>query len=300
MGKTNEAQTKLLEVLGKAPNSKKALKKIVKASRPQIAKHVKKALRKLEARGEIERNGDLYQIASVMRETERSQNKNVLPIGMQMRKAQTQKKSVAFSEPEVDLDDEIRRLEQELQNSESSDSDDDEGGDEDSTAGIVCLSAFADDRSEHLPESCLPEPGKYSSRAGKSPNEVGTNKRHEIEKRRAEERKNSGLEQAVKEVLNGYKPRSSERLPFYCRYCAKQYNNETEFFEHKQTEFHKTAVDMERRATYCRLCNKQLTSPAQMKEHLKSRPHKERLQNVRERQRGQGNRRSDPKRRQWC
>ena len=99
-------------------------------------------------------------------------------------------------------------------------------------------------------------------------------------------KRSSGLKQAVQEVLAGYKARSSERLPFYCRVCAKQYDNETEFFNHKETEFHRVAVETERKASYCRLCRKQLTSPEQMKEHLASRPHKERLQKMIDRQQG--------------
>ena len=84
----------------------------------------------------------------------------------------------------------------------------------------------------------------------------------------------------MKEVLSGYTARSSEKIPYYCRFCSKQYNNEVEFFEHKNTEFHIAAVAVERKATYCRLCRIQLTSPVQMKEHLKSKPHKERLHKV--------------------
>ena len=103
------------------------------------------------------------------------------------------------------------------------------------------------------------------------------------EKRQKKNTAESGLESAVKEVLSGYVARSSEKLPFYCRFCQKQYNNSEEFFAHKQSEFHKTAVEMEQKASFCKLCRKQLTSPDQLKEHLQSRPHKERLERARSR-----------------
>jgi deoxyribodipyrimidine photolyase-like uncharacterized protein len=65
---------------------------------------------------------------------------------------------------------------------------------------------------------------------------------------------------------------------------------EEEFFDHKRSEFHKTAVEMEQKASYCKLCRKQLTSLVQLKEHLTSKPHKERLDRVRENRRMGGNR----------
>ena len=99
-------------------------------------------------------------------------------------------------------------------------------------------------------------------------------------------RVSSGLRDAVKEVLAEYQPRSSERIPFYCRVCAVQSKDEAEFTLHKQTEFHKTAVQVEKKATYCKLCRKQLTSLIQMQEHLDSRPHKERLDSMKARQQG--------------
>jgi hypothetical protein len=208
---------------------------------------------------------------------------------MKLREAKT-KKEVKFSdEPSTsysggDMDDEIARLEKELMDSDDSGSSSEEDEDEVSNtnptnsndnAAILSLSSFADDRVESLPTTCLPVPGRYSltkKRKGK--------KTHQPEVK-------SGLQKAVEEVLGGYTARSSEKIPFYCRFCSKQYENETAFYEHKDSEFHKTAVALERKATYCKLCRKQFTSPVQMKEHLSSRPHKQRLQTVRSRQQGQ-------------
>mmetsp|Transcript_14814 Transcript_14814/g.30647 ORF Transcript_14814/g.30647 Transcript_14814/m.30647 type:complete len:176 (+) Transcript_14814:584-1111(+) len=159
-------------------------------------------------------------------------------------------------------------------------SDEDESEDEaarDNEAAVLSLSEFANDRVESLSSTCLPVPGKYSLK-----------KRKKAERKQSQPTaEKSGLQKAVEEVLGGYKARSSEKIPFYCRFCSKQYENEDAFHAHKTTEFHKTAVAMEKKATYCKLCRKQFTSPVQMKEHLSSRPHKQRLQNVRSRQQQQ-------------
>ena len=185
----------------------------------------------------------------------------------------------------ADIDDEIARLEAELaqddSDSKESSSSEDESVNDSSEAsrsapaeknmgkGVVSMSAVKDERIQGLPEELLPKvPPKRKS----------NQKMDKRAKKRKEETKpNSGLEMAVKEVLSGYLARSSEKLPFYCRVCQKQYNNESDFFVHRETDFHKAAVEAERRASYCKLCRKQLTSPAQMKEHLKSKPHKDRL-----------------------
>ena len=198
------------------------------------------------------------------------------------------KKRVTFQEKEetLDIDDEIARLERELANDDDDDSeesDDDDRNSFEEQPAVLSLSKFANDRVEHLPTTALPEPGKYDAKG--MPLKTAKKKR-KLDTAQESNTKSSGLEQAVKEVLSGYQARSSERLPYYCRFCAKQYDNEEEFFRHKKEGFHRAAVEAERKATYCKLCRKQLTSPVQMKEHLKSRPHKERLQAMRSKQGG--------------
>jgi hypothetical protein len=162
---------------------------------------------------------------------------------------------------------------------------------------ILCLSSVAEDRIAPLPETCLP---KTTKRALKGIDEDPQQKQAKKSKVSA------GLRDAVKEVLNGYVARSSERLPFYCRVCATQYKNEQEFFGHKVNDFHRAAVEVERKASFCKLCRKQFTSPVQLKEHISSRPHKERLGKVRarqERSNHNGTRQhggGGDSRRQWC
>lgn len=290
MGRTREVQRLILEELAKSDLKKKELKRVAKAKDASFKQSLKKALKRLVDKGKIEQDGKVFRIKSSRIENEMSSTQNVdddekiaaLPIAARLRGERNTpakaKRSVKFEDEQspVDIDDEIRRLELELaQSSSDEESSDQESVDKDEGPGVVSLSAFAQDRIEQLPEVYLPEPGRYDPKVSS---------RRKAQKT-PEPDKKDGLKEAVQEVLNGYKARSSERLPFYCRYCAKQYSNEQEFFDHKSTDFHQTAVDMERKATYCRLCRKQLTSPAQMQEHLKSRPHRERLNNARNRQR---------------
>jgi len=158
-------------------------------------------------------------------------------------------------------------------------------------SGVVSLSKYAEDRVESLQAKNLPESLGYKGLGGPKKKRKksalvggGDTKTNTNPPRK---KKKSGLELAVEEVLGGYTARSSEKLPFYCRYCAQQYPDATTFFQHKMTDFHRTAVELERKHTYCKLCRKQFTSPVQMTEHLQSRPHKEKLRTVRARQQQQ-------------
>ena len=231
----------------------------------------------------------------------------------QMKVAPT-KKSVRFSEPsdddEMDIDDQIRRLERELEEDISDDYSTDEDDDDEARnnpnatarqaaasrdtetkeSTILSLSTLADDRIRALPATCLPQAGAskrlFSSVDARNKSDSSTTAPNKKIKKddKKQQQVSKGLREAVEEVLNGYVARSSERLPFYCRLCAKQYENEREFTKHKKGAFHKAAVAIEQKATYCRLCHKQLTSPTQMEEHLKSRPHRERLQSTKRKQ----------------
>jgi len=203
-----------------------------------------------------------------------------------------------------DLDEEIRRLEAELAND---DDDDDSSSDSDDSStssryrenkgeaapAVLSLSQFKEARIESLPPSSLPAARKRSLKIDEETEVVGSKKKKSKKEKgnvSNELEVSQGLKSAVQEILRGYQPRSAERLPFYCRVCAKQYDNEEEFLQHKGETFHKTAVAMERKASCCKLCRKQLTSPAQLQEHLRSRPHKQRLDSMKARQQGGQNR----------
>lgn len=158
-----------------------------------------------------------------------------------------------------------------------------------SDQGVICISECATETIAPLPQTALP-----SSKRKKLKIDVESDKRKKESKKRKltqtdgnqESAVNEGLRDAVKEVLSGYVARSSEKIPFYCRVCSRQSENEEDFQAHKRLDFHKTAVQVEKKATYCKLCRKQLTSPVQMKEHLDSRPHREKMDEVKAQQRG--------------
>jgi hypothetical protein len=237
----------------------------------------------------------------------------IIPIAMRLRlkdQQQERKQQNSKLQRTETIDEEIERLERELANDDDDDDDDDDDSndscdseqDDDSTSldqsghndqqeklqpqdgVILALSEFAKDRVQHLPPSALPKPGRYKSDTVTITEKVKSKKRKREPTSNNSEQAGkappaavSGLEQAVQEVLNGYQARSSERIPFYCRFCSQQFANLEEFNQHQSTDFHQAVVAAERKATYCRLCRKQLTSLVQMKEHLKSRPHHERL-----------------------
>jgi len=279
MGKKSESAASLLvlQSLAKSSRTKKELKRELKEKKPSLKKRTtKKVLRALRTRGEVKKKGKEYYLTKNITITVSEVQTDVsnIPIGMKLR-APKKEKQVKFSDQE-DIDEEIERLERELMNntddssSEGEESDDQGINNTNNEVAILSLSEFADDRVARLSLVCLPVPGRYNLKTKNSHKPPA---------------KKSGLEQAVQEVLGGYTARSSEKIPYYCRFCSKKYDNEEAFYEHKTSEFHKTAVTMERKATFCKLCRKQFTSPIQMKEHLASRPHKERLMTVRRGQR---------------
>jgi hypothetical protein len=289
-------------------------------------KHVKKALHKLLKKKKILESEGYY---SLVEDDENSKTGEpntklgTVPVAELLRRRQQEKSGYGVDsetdEKEVDLDDEIQRLERELAAEESDDESDIGIGDEDErkvTFGadtvveiestrtdspvdgleVVCLSSVAQERIAPLPASCLPQ-NKKRTLKGIDEKGVARPKKQKV---------SSGLEEAVREVLSGYVARSSEKLPFYCRVCAKQYTNEKEYFDHKGGDFHKAAVKMERKASFCKLCRKQFTSPVQLKEHVSSRPHRTLLEKMRSRQPPRRNNRGvhrgndGQSQRQWC
>lgn len=269
---------------------------------------------------------------------EQEEATSIIPIAERIRKS-TQKiksnkqgdddESKSKQPPVVDLDEEIRRLEAELAESDRDDDEDDEkvgsdydnAGNEDSDDygnssivqddGIICLSSVADERIAPLPEGSLPQNKRRTLKSIDSGNDDG-----EVTKRKSKKSKrsssiseeqhaiNEGLKDAVNELLRNYVPSSHLKKPFYCRVCQHQSESESDFLSHKQSEFHKAAFEQEKKKTFCKLCRKQLTSILQMEEHLKSRPHREKMDYVISKQSGGGNRSRghgrDSSGKQWC
>jgi hypothetical protein len=282
---------------------KKELIKQVRGKLPDTSKEqVKKGLKELEKSGKLSRVAGSKKIyvktkSQKTSAAEGAGEKNQdpgdpLPIAEVLRRKQAAvKQAAAKSEKEVDavdIDDEIRRLEAELEESDDDESSEyfsDENEEQDNSkeqsdgGGVLSLSQVAKDRIAPLPLHYLPTGKSKSLKVDRDQVEEPKKKRQKTKPSVSE-----GLRMAVKGVLDGYVARSNEKLPFYCRVCAKQHSEEREFFEHKRGAFHKAAVEMEKKASYCKLCRKQLTSPVQLKEHLNSKPHKEKLQWMKNRQ----------------
>ena len=157
--------------------------------------------------------------------------------------------------------------------------------------GVICLSNVANDRIEPLPQSSLPQNKRKMLKGIDSvdDNEGSNNKRSKKQKQqdKEEHKVSEGLKHAVQDLLQNYiRPSQIDRPPFYCRVCQHQSSSQSEFDEHRASEFHKVAVKEEQKKTYCKLCRKQLTSVVQMEEHLKSKPHRQKMDYVKNKQRG--------------
>ena len=159
--------------------------------------------------------------------------------------------------------------------------------------GVICLSNVANDRIEPLPQSALPQNKRKMLKGIDSNDNEGSssnnNKRSKKQKQqdKEEHKVSEGLKHAVQDLLQNYiRPSQIDRPPFYCRVCQHQSSSQSEFDEHRASEFHKVAVKEEQKKTYCKLCRKQLTSVVQMEEHLKSKPHRQKMDYVKNKQRG--------------
>ncbi len=318
-------------------------------------KYVKRCLKRLVKRGDVVKDGKKYKLMpsssssasddddeSDSNDDSRSDSASVdndelddevgeeasapfVPIAERIRQtAQTnQSDDNAISKQQMDLDEEIRRLEAELAASDDDDDDDEESDDDDSSDddptdgntttsqadGIICLSSVADERIVPLPQGALPQNKRRTLKNIDSGD--GEPKKSKKRKSRSSTSKeehviSEGLKDAVNELLSNYVPSSHLKKPFYCRVCQHQSESESDFLSHKQSEFHKGAVQQEKKRTYCKLCRKQLTSIVQMEEHLKSRPHREKMDFVKSKQSGGGGSRSrghhgrDASGKQWC
>lgn len=288
-------------------------------------------------------DGESRSSASVL-EDDDEETAPFVPIAQRIRQTTQQVKQSNTNNQDqiqaVDLDEEIRRLEAEL--AQSSDEDDEDESDEyddvsdndgsddirnappSSPApqdnGIICLSSVADERIAPLPNAALPQ---NKRRTLKNIDSVGDSSGQNATKKKSKKRKkgsqgekeeehtiSEGLKDAVNELLQNYVPSSHLKKPFYCRVCQHQSESEADFLSHKQSDFHRGAVQQERKRTYCKLCRKQLTSIVQMEEHLKSRPHREKMDFVKSKQNGggarggfrnQGGRHGrDASGKQWC
>ena len=286
---------------------------------------VKDALKRLVKRGDIVKDGKEYScsIPDTVDEVD-------VPIAQRMKRQQLQQSGSSDKDKvdngefnKIDLDEEIRRLEEELAEESDGDDDDDDFDDVDESDneiddndsgmkewksneilddnysnGIIRLSNLADDRIEPLPSSALPQSkrrhlkGVDAAAASAHHDEEAHSAAHRKKRKHSQNEKeehivSEGLKHAVHDLLQNYiRPSQLDRPPFYCRVCQHQAKSQSEFDLHRTSEFHKVAVKEEQKKTYCKLCRKQLTSVIQMEEHLTSKPHRDRMDFVKGKQQG--------------
>lgn len=110
-------------------------------------------------------------------------------------------------------------------------------------------------------------------------------KKKEMKKQKQIERelKNKNMaemEEAAKKALGFYVPRSSEKIPFFCRVCQYQGTSIEEFEKHRLSQTHEVATNVEKKMSFCRICRKQFTSINQLEEHLLGNGHKEKFASI--------------------
>jgi len=250
-----------------------------------------------------------------------------VPIAQRINKlSQHRKRLIRIDEEQeskkMDIDEEIRQLEEDLAADDTATSDDDDSDDDDDDddsgdnedhphrgdGGVISLSKLAHDKIEPLPKSALPQNKRrklkgvdsttVDDHVGSSSDKHKQRKRHNSttttdkqseQQQQQQHAVSEGLKSAVQDLLQNYiAPSQIQRPPFYCRICQYQSQTQIEFDNHRTSEFHLVATKEEKKATYCKLCRKQLTSVIQMTEHLNSKPHRDRMDYVKGKQRGGG------------
>ncbi len=141
--------------------------------------------------------------------------------------------AINLDDPGEDLDARIARLEAELQEESESFT---PGGDNECQTLEKLTSPILVNPSNRivpLPTSLLPE-----ASCGLSSSSVKQRKRNTGGDNEGRN-KLKGLEVSVQELLSSYKPRSGERVPFWCRCCQFQGSKVEDLQKHRETEFHK-------------------------------------------------------------
>lgn len=211
------------------------------------------------------------------------------PIGQILRKrarSDAAQPSILGESKLLTIEEQIAKLEQEIA-SGSDESDDDsssssESSDDNSEQSqslpmqgetAILSSLRPEDRIAPLPAKLLPAAVcKFADKAKAKP------KRPRYADILTESSIASGLEKTIAEQLRHYEPASWDKKPFFCRICKYQGSSVEELEQHKQTESHRKAVELERKLSSCSLCRKQFTSPDQLKGHLEGKAHKEKLE----------------------
>jgi hypothetical protein len=248
-----------------------------------------------------------------------------VPIAQRINKLSHKKQIMCIEEHEeskkiMDIDEEIRQLEEDLAaDDDTTTSDDDDDDDSDDSGdnedhphagdgGVISLSKLVNDTIDPLPPSALPQNKRRKLKGVDSTtvdDHISSSDKHKQRKRlnsttsdtqskqkqKQQHTVSEGLKSAVQDLLQNYiSPSQIQRPAYYCRVCQHQSQTQIEFDNHRASEFHNVAIKVEKKATYCNVCRKQLTSVIQMTEHLKSKPHRDRMDYVKGKQQRVGGR----------
>jgi hypothetical protein len=247
-----------------------------------------------------------------------------VPIAHRINKLSHKKQVMRIEEQEesknniMDIDEEIRQLEEDLAADDDTTTDDDDDDDDDDSGdneghphagdgGVISLSKLAHDTIDPLPQNALPQNKRRKLKGVDSTtvdDHISSSDKHKQRKRhnstitsdkqskqQQQHTVSDGLKSAVQDLLQNYiSPSQIQRPAYYCRVCQHQSQTQIEFDNHRASEFHNVAIKVEKKATYCNVCRKQLTSVIQMTEHLKSKPHRDRMDYVKGKQKRVGGR----------
>lgn len=196
----------------------------------------------------------------------------VVPIGKKLRQLQSKKKR-EDANCSLSLEAQIAELEKELLVDEEVDS---EG-----RLVVLRSKSFVEERIQPLHASFLPSATcGFSSAGAKRPQSKVRfdDARDTAPKKRANAETSVAAElpdeMKIRQLLSNY---TAERRPFWCRLCRFQGSNNDEFFEHRESDFHKKAMAMEQKLCHCRMCKRSFTSAVQLKEHMTGKLHNENL-----------------------
>lgn len=164
-------------------------------------------------------------------------------------------------EEQEDIAEQIKRLEAELQGSDSSSGSESESESENDKKAVVSLSAYSSDRIEALPEKMLP--------AVRSTATLPSAKK----RRKTQQEENERAAQKALEQL-GDALTFKKKVPFACKPCGFVGKDLADFQTHRASKEHLSAT----KKLHCALCDKAFTSQAQLDEHRTGKWHKQRAQ----------------------
>mmetsp|Transcript_440 Transcript_440/g.1150 ORF Transcript_440/g.1150 Transcript_440/m.1150 type:complete len:216 (+) Transcript_440:72-719(+) len=185
---------------------------------------------------------------------------------MDVKKKKRKKASKGEASSLTAVDEEIARLEAELEAADDT-AGDDEKDDVDDDALI--FSSLESERIAPLPASQLP--AAHCRKPTKRP--------RTLEGR--QERRGPAADPAVvaqaRRLVDAAGATEKVKIPFACRLCNFRGADLDDFEAHRASQLHVVATRLYKEASFCGLCRVQCTSPLELRTHTVSKKHQERL-----------------------